>query len=332
MQTFIHEQTRENKNCVIQFFRALAIITVVMIHTTPGGEWQVICRPFINFSVATFLFLSGYLTKTGNNNWKAFCKKRIFRVIIPYLFWTILYSLPAIKYNGIESLIKNIITAKASVPLYYIFVYIQFVLLTPLLSKLAKSKYQYIGWLISPISILIFKYYNLLTGTELNGYIKLLWSDSCLGWFTFYYLGLLLGNGIIKRNFSSIVLTILYTLSIFVQIAEGYGWFLLGDSNCGTQLKLSSLLTSSLFLLYIYTILINGTFNTRSKFLILLGDYSFGIYLSHMMILRYSTLIPFYKHLPYPINSAIIILISLLCCIIGYRILGKRISGWLGLR
>ncbi len=332
MQTFIHEQTRENKNCVIQFFRAFAIIAVVMIHTTPGGEWQVICRPFINFSVATFLFLSGYLTKTENNNWKAFYKKRIFRVIIPYLFWTILYSLPAIKYNGIEILIKNIITAKACVPLYYIFVYIQFVLLTPLLANLAKSKYQYIGWFISPISILIFKYYNLLTGTELNGYINLLWSDSCLGWFTFYYLGLLLGNGIIKKNYSSRVLIVLYAFSIFIQIAEGYGWFLLGDSNCGTQLKLSSLLTSTLILLYIYTILINGTFNIKNKFLILLGDYSFGIYLSHMMIMRYSTLIPFYKHLPYPINSAIIILISLLCCIIGYRILGKRISGWLGLR
>lgn len=303
-----------------------------MIHTTPGEAWQVFCRPFINFSVATFLFLSGYLTKTENNNWIAFYRKRIFRVIIPYLIWTILYSLPAIKSNGIESLIKNILTAKASVPLYYIFVYIQFVLLTPLLAKLAKSKYKLFGWLIAPTSILIFKYYSLFTGIDNNIFIEIFWSDSCLGWFTFYYLGLLLGNNLIKRNYSLQSLIILYIISIFIQIIEGYVWFLHGEVNCGTQLKLSSLLTSTLFLLCIHTILIKEEFNTKNKFLILLGDYSFGIYLCHMMIMKYSRFIPFYNHMPYPINSVTITLISLTCCIIGYKILGKRISGWLGLR
>ena len=35
----------------IQMFRAIAIIAVVMIHTTPAGQWQVFCKPFINFAV-----------------------------------------------------------------------------------------------------------------------------------------------------------------------------------------------------------------------------------------------------------------------------------------
>ena len=82
----------KQKDYNIQLFRALAIMAVVLIHTCPSGEWQVICRPFINFSVATFLFLSGYLTNTDNDNWEKFFKKRIVRVIIPYIIWTILYS------------------------------------------------------------------------------------------------------------------------------------------------------------------------------------------------------------------------------------------------
>ena len=332
MQTPTSKQPKGRKNSIIQIFRAFAIIAVVMIHTTPGEEWQVFCRPFINFSVAAFLFLSGYLTKAANSNWIAFYNKRIFRVLIPYLIWTILYSLSAIKSNGIESLIKNILTAKACVPLYYIFVYIQFVLLTPLLAKLAKSRYQFIGWLIAPTSILIFKYYDLFTSIDYNIFIELFWSDSCLGWFTFYYLGLLLGNNIIKRDYSLKSLITLYIISLFIQATEGYIWFLQGEANCGTQLKLSSLLTSTLFLLCIHTILTKGVFNTKNKFLIILGDYSFGIYLCHMMIMRYSRFIPFYSHMPYPINSATIILISLSCCMIGYKIFGKRISGWLGLR
>lgn len=88
------------RNNHIQVLRALAIIAVVMIHTTPHGIPQVVCRPFVNFSVATFLFLSGYLTKIENANWFAFYKKRILRVFIPYLIWTIIYSLSSIQNGG----------------------------------------------------------------------------------------------------------------------------------------------------------------------------------------------------------------------------------------
>ena len=45
------------KNYKIQILRAIAIFAVVFIHTCPTGEWQVFCRPFINFAVALFLFL-----------------------------------------------------------------------------------------------------------------------------------------------------------------------------------------------------------------------------------------------------------------------------------
>lgn len=317
---------------MVQIFRALAIIAVVMIHTTPEGEWQVFCRPFINFSVATFLFLSGYLTKIENDNWLDFYKKRVFRVIIPYIIWSVLYSMPTVLHSGIKCIFINLLTAKASGPLYYIFVYIQFVLLTPLLGKLAKSKYQYIGWIIAPVSILIFKYYYLISGVVPNDYVSIIWSDLCLGWFTFYYLGLILGNKIIEKDFSIRKLSLLYIVSIFIQMAEGYGWYLLGDVNCGTQAKLSSLLTSTLFLLLIYAILQKGTINIKSNILRLLGDYSFGIYLCHIMVKIIMNKIPYYSLVPYPITSIIVVIISLLCCYCGYKIFGEKISTWLGLR
>ena len=178
----------------IQVFRGIAIIAVVMIHTTPAGEMQVICKPFINFAVATFIFLSGYLTKADNDNWLAFYRRRITRVLVPYFIWTVIYSIQDIQSEGLSVLVKNLLCANATTTLYYIFVYIQFVLLTPWLGRLAKSKYRNLGWLIAPVSTLIFKYYGLLTGFEYNGYVSLFWSDACLGWSTYYYLGLLLGN------------------------------------------------------------------------------------------------------------------------------------------
>ncbi len=321
------------KNNFIQIVRAFAIIAIVMIHTCPPGEWQIICRPFLNFSVATFLFLSGYLTKVENENWYAFYKKRIIRVIVPYIIWTVLYCLPAIiVYKDVMILFKNLITAKAAAPLYYIFVYIQFVILTPWLGKLAKSKFQFLGWLIAPVSVILFKYYSLLSGVEFNSYISLIWSDACLGWFTFYYLGLILGNKIINKDYSLKTLSILYLISIVLQMGEGYGWYLLGENNCGTQIKLTSFLTSSIFLLIIYTMLKNKKFEIKNKVLRLLGDYSFGIYLCHIMVMTCLSIIPFYRTIPFPVNSIIIITISLACCYISNKILGEKFSSWLGLR
>lgn len=304
-----------------------------MIHTTPGGEWQVLCRPFINFSVATFLFLSGYLTKTENKDWLSFCKKRILRVFIPYVLWSILYTLPSIlSGGGIYIMVKNLVTARATVPLYYIFVYIQFVILTPWLAQLAKSRYRHWGWVITPVSMLVFRYYGLLTGTELNPYISLLWSDACLGWFTFYYLGLLLGNRIIKPTLSQNQLIWLYLISIALQMAEGYEWLLLGEENCGSQGKLTSLLTSTIFNLIVYNLLNKPDFNVKCKFLRSLGDYSFGIYLSHIMVMMVLSRVPHYNALPYPITSFVVVSISWGCCHIGQRICGDKINGWLGLK
>ena len=321
----------KQKDYNIQLFRALAIMAVVLIHTCPSGEWQVICRPFINFSVATFLFLSGYLTSTDNDNWEKFFKKRIVRVIIPYIIWTILYSVASKAWTP-KALALNLLTAKSAATMYYIFVYIQFVLLTPLLGRLAKSKYQWMGWLVAPLSVMIFKYYPLLMGFEYPSIINILWGDSCLGWFTYYYLGLLLGNRFLVRDYKMSHLLICYGIAIVLNMAEGYWWLQLGENNCGTQIKLSSFLTSSIFLLIIYTYLKTTKKVDINKSLKLIGDYSFGIYLSHIMFMRILAYVPYYNSLPYVVNSAIVLAISFGFVYIGNKILGSPINKWLGFK
>ena len=110
MSSNSHNSLIKTKSDLIQIFRAFAIIAVVMIHTTPMGKYQVFCRPFINFSVATFLFISGYLTKIDTNNWSTFYRKRITRVLFPYIFWTIIYTLPVIHSKGLIKLPINLLT------------------------------------------------------------------------------------------------------------------------------------------------------------------------------------------------------------------------------
>lgn len=315
------------KNKKIQILRGLAILAVVFIHTGNGGMCQVFCRPFINFAVGMFLFLSGYLTKIDRSDWYSLFIKRISKVLIPYVIWSVLYSLP---HTTPKDLIVNLITARSSAMLYYIFVYIQFVLLTPLLGKLAKGKAQWVGWLVAPLSVLVFKYYWLLTGTHLNKYVSIAWGVSCLGWFTYYYLGLILGNGLLKKILPLRTVLVLWGLSFLLQMLEGYWWLLLGDNNCGTQIKLSSFLTTSLFLVISYYYLTEERIKLDSKVLLYLGDYSFGIFFIHMMMIRALKQVPLYNCVPFPVSSIIVLFVSFWVVYFGKKILGERISRWIG--
>ena len=312
-------------------FRAIAIIAVVMIHTTPAGQWQVFCKPFINFAVATFIFLSGYLTKADNENWLKFYIRRITRVLVPYIIWTVIYSIPDIRSSGLSALVKNLLCANATTTLYYIFVYIQFVLLTPLLGKLAKSPYRQLGWLIAPLSVILFKYIPVFGNIQLGKHIELFWNDACLGWFTFYYLGLILGNRIIDRQFNIRNLAVLYCASLLLQMAEGYLWFTVDPAGCGSQLKLSSILSSTIFMLIIYCVLSRSSHEPKRRLLCTIGDYSFGIYLVHMMILKAMEPLDFYSVIPYPITSLIVLSVSFIFCYISSAVLGKKASRWAGL-
>ena len=71
--------TNNKQQTHIQILRGLAIIAVVLIHNAPVGLLQVFVRPFLNFSVGLFLFLSGLLSNACN--WKPL--KRIKKVVIP---------------------------------------------------------------------------------------------------------------------------------------------------------------------------------------------------------------------------------------------------------
>ena len=314
----------------IQFFRAIAIIAVVMIHTTPAGEMQVICKPFINFAVATFVFLSGYLTKADNDNWLAFYRRRITRVLVPYFIWTVIYSIQDIQSEGLSVLVKNLLCANATTTLYYIFVYIQFVLLTPLMGKLAKSRLRHLGWIIAPLSVVLFKYIPAFGDIHLGKHVELLWSDACLGWFTFYYLGLILGNKLLSPKFNLRNLVFLYCMSLLLQMGEGYLWFTVDPAGCGSQLKLTSILSSSIFMLIIYSVL-SSNHGTKCRLLSTIGDYSFGIYLVHMMILKALEPMALYSAIPYPVTSLIILIISFIFCNAFTAVTGKRVGRWLGL-
>lgn len=321
-----------HKNERIQILRAIAIIGVVMIHTLPSGFDQVLIRPFINFCVALFIFLSGYLTQFGSESVVSLYKKRLIRVCIPYVIWTLLYTVA--HHGALFLFIKNLCSGHAAAQMYFIPVYMQLVLLTPLIQYMAKSKYWMLGFFVSPIFVIAFVYLPTLMGISLNPYVNVFWGISCAGWFIFYYLGLLLGNGYVKINVSTQELIIAYVLSILVQIGEGYIFYLLGNVNCGTQLKLSSFLTSIIFALISCLYARDAMFIPKNKvncLMISLGNCSFGIYLSHIFIMGLlSHFFSIYNVFPFGVNSCIVIIVSWICVLMGRKILGKKYGRYVG--
>lgn len=316
-------QLSERQSNRIQALRGLAITAVVLIHNTPSGLAQVYCRPFINFSVGLFLFLSGMLSSAARWN----PKKRILKVLIPYIIWTFIYVILSNFSTPAQipiSYVKKVITAGAAAVMYYVFVYCEFVLLIPLIEKLAKSKYYWIGFLISPLEIIIMKLLPLVMGYEINKYIRIIMDVSCMGWFIYFYLGYLLGNGLLKIKIPISRIIISWVLSIGLQILEGYWYLSMGENNCGTQLKLTSIISGTLFVMLAYMYIQTSKKVWSPKILLVLGDCSFGIFFSHLAVMRVLRLIPYYReYVFYPLNAIIAIGVSLICVTIGRKVLGK---------
>lgn len=334
----VTKQVHLNKS--IQVFRGIAIIAVVVIHTIPGGEWQVFCRPFVNYAVAIFIFLSGYLTHE-ENQWAPLLKKRILRVLIPYCLWSIIYCLPLIIEGRVLSFFLRLITAQTCFPFYYIFVYVQFVILTPLLFKLLKSKYREIGWFVTPIYIIFSVYIPRLTH-PFNPLVSVINIDICLGWFCFYYLGLILGNNNSLKGYylsiyrfiqnkSLILYLSCYFVSILFQMVEIDFWFNYGVNNCGSQGNLSSIFSNLIFSIIVYKVIINKRHILGTRILSIIGNYSFGIYMSHVLVIKILNQSAIYHQIPYIINSLLIVCISLIFCYILSQILGVKYSHYLGL-
>jgi len=368
----------------VQVLRALAIIAVVAIHTCPSGLPQVIVRPFVNFGVGLFLFLSGWLTRE-NDFGKSFFKRRIFRVLVPYMIWTVVYSL---QRGAPDKILFNLLTTKACAAFYYVAVYVQFVLLTPLLCRLADSRFRHAGWLVAPMSVVAFMYLPQFGVCEPGEHISLVWNICCLGWFTYYYLGIMCARGYVRvEGYRPLILVAVYLLTLVVQMAEGYVWLQAGYANIGSQLKLSSLASGAVAMLlascYLHSArtasvpssspclssgspaesasvpsslpclssgspaesasvpssrpsgLVSGGlrrhFAAIASGLIQIGNFSFGIYLTHILLIRILSGTTFYSALPFGVNTLLILMLSLASVMLLSKIIGPRLSRLLGL-
>lgn len=143
-------ESRQFKDLYV--LRVIATIAVIMIHTTSQTMTQSAFGYYGNqlarFSVPMFLILSGFLLFQSDLNGHSlprtdFYRRRFDKILLPYVIWTIFYSLVLHFYfNGLQNMhmvlpdmVRHLFLGNGFTHLYFVVIIIQLYLLYPYLRK-----------------------------------------------------------------------------------------------------------------------------------------------------------------------------------------------------
>ncbi|QKS72401.1 acyltransferase [Paenalkalicoccus suaedae] len=311
--------------------RAIAIIGVIIVHATSFIVFQLdqgsrywstynFLNTFFKIGTTTFIFLSAFvlfynyyhrpLTKKLVKN---FYVRRLLYILIPYIiFSTIYFALNAYTNNSADSirymageLLNDIMTGNAWTHLYFVFISVQFFLLFPLFLW-AFKKWPIIAKNLFWLGIVIqwsFVIYN-------NLYLRNTTPGNLAIWYTsYYFLGAYLGIyydrfvgyfKVKKEELFTKKALFWFPLWIFWAAAASahvYLWYIVRtqdaivDSRIYTLLWNLHTLPTALVILQVAYVVYAKWPRFMVNSLIHLGVVSFGVYISHPLVLYFYRMI-----------------------------------------
>lgn len=305
--------------------RGVAILCVVLIHAmTSKGSFELVIRQIIAFAVPIFIFISGYFMSNKEiqslKEYIEFLKKRVNKVVIPYILWTI----AAIGLNFVQGenltvykVVKMFLLGTSMTPFYFIIVILQLYLLMPLLKKLNI-------WVALSMNIISLVVLYILS---FNGYFLKFpyYALPLTMWIGYFSLGMAIKQK--KYNFKISYTLLFIIISFALSVIES---IMISDFAFST-VKISSFLYSISLILFLLTI--KNKF-VKSIFLVKLGNYAFGIYFMHMFALIVLGKILSKINLALPLKTTIIFILAIVICYITIdickKILPKKINQMLG--
>lgn len=336
----------ENKYEWADNVRAIATVSVIFLHVSapllylygkvPGTYWWIgnIADGMVRFSVPLFVMLTGYLLIPKADCFIEFIQKRSSRILLPFLFWSIIYfgfkfiQLYYSEPQGLHNYLWSSLHKGTFYHLWYIYMLIGIYLFLPIISKWVLQAHDkeliiFIGiWFFTLIFNFPFlsKYkidFNLIYFSGFIGYVL-------LG----YYIPR------IKLKNPMLVGGILYVIGTLITIM---GTYFLTKKNGNYYPEFYKYLTPNVALASagIYLIIKNYKNNNSivKKIIGSISQYSYGIYLSHAIVLASIEEIGLYWNLIHPIIGIFLttifgIFLSWLITIILNKLpYGKYISG-----
>lgn len=331
--------------------RALATIAVIILHVTAPlltsmeslTDWWIgnIIESSVRFSVPIFFMLTGALLFDKEYAINTFLKKRFFRVIIPFLFWSIPYILFSLTlkvmhkedldFFKVFTFIIDQFKNGSSYHLWFVYTLLGIYLFTPIIGKWIRNStnkeilYFLILWLITVLFT-----YPFLSTFETK--IDLSYFTGFLGYTILgYYLKKIKFDSSQKKDsiaillfFTGLIVTIIGTYFLFILKGEK-------DELYYQYLTLNVLMCSIGIYLYIKDKTIKNQYTLR--LLNLMNRFSYGIYLVHVLVLTFLTkagITCFFIHplIGIPVNTLLCLIFSVLIIYIVNKLpYGKYISG-----
>lgn len=339
----------------IDNLRAIATIGVILLHISgpltyqfgvvPSSWWWVgnIVNSAVRSSVPIFLMISGTLLLPKNDDLKTFLKKRLVRILIPFSFWAFIHVVMNLALKIKEGEVKNLneslnciadkIIGGIAFHYWYIYMIIGIYLFLPIIGKWIRNsdekeiRYFLVLWvtvsLLSQTVISKFLYFSQIT----------YYFSGSLGFVVLgYYLDKYLP--IVKSKRTSLLLSLLLTTML---VFTAIGTFVLSKQSNNAVQTLYAYFTPNVMVatVCIYLLFRSNTQKNGISRVVLhfISKYSYGIYLSHILVL---TILSFAKIDSMFIHPIIGISVAAFLCIsisagIVYVInklpLGKHISG-----
>lgn len=291
----------------IDYLRTFAIIGVVIIHVSAGvvgdyasystNDWLVssFYNSLFRWCVPIFVMISGalLLNDLKTDTLFTFYKKRAVKVIIPLVFWGIVYYIYINRFQlesiTFKTFYVSFLKGPVYYPLWFLYMIIFLYLITPFIKKIInKLTNRQIKWFLiiwfSIISIyntifLILDKVSFYT-TEISIYI----GQFAAGFLYsgYYILGYYLTKFDIK---SSKVFNIIGLISLAITF---FGTYIISASNNLFGSYFMNYLNFNTVLVSIMIFLYFKNANLKSHTILkVISTYSFGIYLIHVIIMEY---------------------------------------------
>lgn len=284
----------------IDLLRIFSILAVVLIHSTTrtlevsnfdiqNNIFTFLLNQTSRFAVPLFFIISGFVLELNyhlNESYIHYSKKRIGRILVPYLLWSLIYYFFVFDENRNPNLLMSILRGDASYQLYFIPTLLIFYLFFPLIHKyirLIGNKFVIISLFVLQLFILNYDY----NVDPLEYFYPL--TIALLNFFPFL-LGIFVANN--YDNFKKFIfkcktIFLVGTMaSAFIVFKEGLNGYLLTHD----YLKFYSQWRPSIL---IYTIFIGGfCFLFFSKKLFndvvvkKISSLSFFVFLTHIIVLE----------------------------------------------
>ena len=286
----------------MNFYRGWVIILIVSLHCAHrfldhDSSYYLYVSAFLNHSTNLFLFISGFLFEfllSKKYTYATFIKKKVHRLLVPYLFWALPVSLAIFVYKGFDFgyLAYTMLTGlnHFNGPHWYIpFIWLIFVM-SPIYVYLSKKNILY------PFLLPFFLMITLCSDRQGGSAFYGLWNIISL--ISMFFLGMLLSHYrkiVIEKyyKYDWVLLLLGFSICFFqgyfqpekpLKLLDAFHEFFANGNVIINYYAVNKVVFSIAYLFLFYRISLH--FNTIAM-LDKLAHYSFAIYFVHFYIMLY---------------------------------------------